>query len=264
MIHHRRILITGIGGPAGRSAVTYFKAKAFPVIGADNRGIKSPADTFYLIPTAGDTNYSAVLMDIIRKERPSLLIPAVTEELPVISQMKRDIEGEGCTVFISSPVAVDIANDKLKTSIEPVDDGDTDSDSFDTIYGNGDSLLTEFHFPVIDFTGSLANTGEVLILYGPGGGVVDLYDYTPFVRSNADGGRFSVERIDPMLPSGDANFRVSETSGGTPGMWNSAAGTISSGDVTPVPEPSTWILLATGLFLNIWRREPIITKKQKL
>ena len=147
---------------------------------------------------------------------------------------------------------------------EPVDDGDTDSDSFDTIYGNGDSLLTEFHFPVIDFTGSLANTGEVLILYGPGGGVVDLYDYTPFVRSNADGGRFSVERIDPMLPSGDANFRVSETSGGTPGMWNSAAGTISSWDVTPVPEPSTWILLATGLFLNIWRREPIITKKQKL
>ena len=52
---------------------------------------------------------------------------------------------------------------------EPVDDGDTDSDSFDTIYGNGDRLLTEFHFPVIDFTGSLANTGEVLILYGPVG-----------------------------------------------------------------------------------------------
>ncbi len=143
---------------------------------------------------------------------------------------------------------------------EPVDDGDTDSDSFDTIYGNGDSLLTEFHFPVIDFIGSLANTGEVLILYGPGGGVVDLYDYTPFVRSNADGGRFSVERIDPMLPSGDANFRVSETSGGTPGMWNSAVGTISSGDVTPVPEPSTWILLATGLLFFC----PIVTKKQKL
>ena len=89
--------------------------------------------------------------------------------------------------------------------------------------------------------------------------MVDLYDYTPFVRSNADGGGFSVERIDPMLPSGDANFRVSETSGGTLGMWNSAAGTISSGDVTPVPEPSTWILLATGLLFF----SPIITKKQK-
>ena len=115
MIHNRSILITGVGGPAGRSAVTYFKAKAFPVTGTEVRRIKSPVDSFYVIPPAEDISFPEILMDIIRRERPSLLIPTLTEELPVISQMKRDIEGEGCTVFISSPVAVDIANDKLKT-----------------------------------------------------------------------------------------------------------------------------------------------------
>ena len=148
MIHHRRILITGIGGPAGRSAVTYFKAKAFPVIGTDNRGIKSPADTFYLIPPAGDINYSAVLMDIIRKEHPSLLIPAVTEELPVISQMKRDIEGEGCTVFISSPVAVDIANDKLKTSMIMAGHGITVPNFCDE-FTPDEIIVSKLGFPIL-------------------------------------------------------------------------------------------------------------------
>lgn len=117
MIHNRSILITGVGGPAGRSAVTYFKAKAFPVIGTDARIIKSPVDSFYVIPDAGDMNYPGILADIIRRERPSLLIPTLAEELNIISQIKRDIEGVGCTVFISSPAAVDFVNDKLKTSM---------------------------------------------------------------------------------------------------------------------------------------------------
>lgn len=117
MIHNRSILITGIGGPAGRSAVTYFKAKAFPVTGTEVRGMKSPVDSFYVIPPAGDISFPEILMDIIRRERPSLLIPTLTEELPVISRMKRDIEGEGCNVLISSPTAIDITNDRLKTAI---------------------------------------------------------------------------------------------------------------------------------------------------
>ena len=115
MIHHKNILITGIGGPAGRSAVTYFKAKSFPVIGTEVREIKSPVDSFFIVPQADDLNFTAILMDIIKKERPSLLIPTVTEELPVISAMRKEIEWEGCNVLISSPTAIDIANDRLKT-----------------------------------------------------------------------------------------------------------------------------------------------------
>lgn len=115
MIHHNNILITGIGETAGRSAVTYFKARSFPIIGTDVRELKSPVDSFFVVPPAEDLNFTAILMDIIRKERPSLLIPTVTEELPVISAMKKEIESEGCNVLISSPTAIDIANDRLKT-----------------------------------------------------------------------------------------------------------------------------------------------------
>lgn len=117
MLHNRGILITGIGGPAGRSAVTYFKAKSFPVIGTDIREVKRPVDSFYLTPPADELNFAAILMDIIRKERPSLLIPTLTEELPVISSIKKEIEWEGCHVVISSPTAIEIANDRLKTAI---------------------------------------------------------------------------------------------------------------------------------------------------
>ena len=115
MIHHKNILITGIGGPAGRSSGTNFKAKSFPVIGTEVREIKSPVDSFFIVPQADDLNFTAILMDIIKKERPSLLIPTVTEELPVISAMRKEIEWEGCNVLISSPTAIDIANDRLKT-----------------------------------------------------------------------------------------------------------------------------------------------------
>lgn len=115
MIHHKNILITGIGGPAGRSAVAYFKARSFPIIGTEVREIKRPVDSFFVVPQADDLNFTAILMDIIRKERPSLLIPSVTDELPLISAMKKEIEWEGCNVLISSPTAIDIANDRLKT-----------------------------------------------------------------------------------------------------------------------------------------------------
>lgn len=129
----------------------------------------------------------------------------------------------------------------LVLASEAVDDGDSDLDSFDTLYGNGDGLLTEFPFPLVDFIGSLSNTGEILTLYGPGGAVVDRYNYIPFLGSGADGRGVSIERIDPSGLSVDTNFKVSEVSGGTPGRWNSVAS---------VPEPGTGLLLATGLIVG--------------
>ncbi|MCC7202848.1 MAG: ATP-grasp domain-containing protein [Nitrospirae bacterium] len=117
MLHNRSILITGIGSPAGRSAVTYFKAKSFSITGTDMRDVRRAVDTFYITPQADDLNYVSTLMDIIRRERPSLLIPTIIEELPVISSIKKEIEWEGCSVLISSQTAIDITNDRLKTAV---------------------------------------------------------------------------------------------------------------------------------------------------
>lgn len=112
---HDNVLITGIGGPAGRSAVAYFREKGFYVIGTDIKDVETCVESFYMIPPAGDPSFTSTLLDIVRKEGPSLLIPTVTEELPAVARLKRIIEGFGCTVFISTPLAIDIANDKLKT-----------------------------------------------------------------------------------------------------------------------------------------------------
>jgi carbamoyl-phosphate synthase large subunit len=142
------ILITGIGGPAGRSAVNYFRRNGVPVIGTDIREVETPVESFYIIPPAGDPLFAATLLGIIKKERPSLLIPTVSEELPIISRLKRPIEGEGCTVLISPPAAVDIANDKLKTAMIMAGHGIPVPVSFDEKTSR-EFIAKELSFPLL-------------------------------------------------------------------------------------------------------------------
>ncbi|MBI5587557.1 MAG: ATP-grasp domain-containing protein [Deltaproteobacteria bacterium] len=111
-----QILITGIGGPAGKSALTYFKGKGATITGTDVREVDLKADTFHIVPMATGPAYQPALLDIIKKERPSLFIPTVTEELSAVARLKGEIEGLGCLVYISPPEAVDIANDKFRTA----------------------------------------------------------------------------------------------------------------------------------------------------
>ncbi len=135
---------------------------------------------------------------------------------------------------------------------EPIDDGDSDPYNFESLYGNGDGILDEFSFPVVKFTGSLSNSGELLTVYGPGGDVIDTYNYMAFVNSDANGNGFSIERIDPYTETIDSNFAVSIIMGGSPGKWNSIA-PLQENETSPVPEPSTLLLMITGLIYLRWR-----------
>ncbi len=116
-MYSNNILVTGIGGPAGRSAAAYLQKNGLSVIGTDIRDVDAPVRRFYKIPAADDLSFSSVLLGIILKDNISLLIPTVSEELPVIAKLKRFIEECGCLVAISPVHAVDIANDKLKTAL---------------------------------------------------------------------------------------------------------------------------------------------------
>ena len=111
-----QILITGIGGPAGKSALTYFKGRGCTVTGTDVRDVELKPDTFLTVPMATDTGFPGSLLDIIRKERPTLFVPTVTEELSIVARLKPEIEALGCLVYISPPESVDIANDKFRTA----------------------------------------------------------------------------------------------------------------------------------------------------
>jgi len=114
---NRHVLITGIGGPAGWGAVSYFRNRGFRVIGTDIKRMTVPVESFYIVPTAVSPSFKDILMEIILKARPFLLVPTVTEELPVIATLKDAIETHGCRVFISHPSTIEITNDKLKTAV---------------------------------------------------------------------------------------------------------------------------------------------------
>lgn len=111
------ILITGVGGPAGRSVATYLRNKGFNITGTDIIEAEAPVDTFYIVPQAKDNSFPTAILDLVRKAGISLLIPTVTEELSVVSRLKEAIKKLGCEVYISPFPAVDIANDKLKTAV---------------------------------------------------------------------------------------------------------------------------------------------------
>ncbi|MBI5642879.1 MAG: ATP-grasp domain-containing protein [Deltaproteobacteria bacterium] len=112
-----RVMVTGIGGPAGRSAVEYFKRKGEFLIGTDVRETGPAVDEFALLPLAKEPSFTAALLHLIKEKRPGLFVPTVTEELDTVSALKGEIESLGCRVFISPPASVKIANDKLRTAV---------------------------------------------------------------------------------------------------------------------------------------------------
>lgn len=142
------VLITGIGGQAGQSVFNYFSNKGFPVIGTDIRYVEADVDSFYKLPSANDRSFPTALMEVIKKKKPFLLVPTVTEELHIISRLKKVIEAYGCIVFISPPDAIDIANDKLKTAVIMAGNGMSVPVSFDETTPK-EIIVKTLSFPVI-------------------------------------------------------------------------------------------------------------------
>jgi carbamoylphosphate synthase large subunit len=111
-----RILVTGVGGPAGRATTTFLQNNGFSVIGTDIVPVTTPVDDFHIVSRADDPAFPGALLDLIRHERPAIVIPTVSEELPHVARMKNAIRDLDSRVFISDPIAVDCVNDKLTTA----------------------------------------------------------------------------------------------------------------------------------------------------
>ena len=111
------ILVTGIGGPAGKCAIKYLLHKGRAVIGTDMRTVDSNVAHFIEVPAAGDDAFIPAMLKIARDFDVSLLVPTVSEELPIFAGQKAAFASQGCHVMIAPYQAVDIANDKLKTAL---------------------------------------------------------------------------------------------------------------------------------------------------
>lgn len=108
------ILITGVGGPAGQNIARLLLARGFNVVGTDMREVEIPGIEFCLIPPARDPGFLPELRQIAKGVKAALLIPTVTEELPIVAG------GWDCfediPAVVSTLKAVEIANDKYLTA----------------------------------------------------------------------------------------------------------------------------------------------------
>src|SRR6267378_2730599 len=102
------VLVTGVGGPAGKAGASYFANKGYRVVGADMREVTSPATDFRFVPGARDPRFATVLC--------AIAVSTVTEELPIVARMRAALRERGVALCISDPPGVDVANDKLRTA----------------------------------------------------------------------------------------------------------------------------------------------------
>jgi carbamoyl-phosphate synthase large subunit len=110
------VLVTGVGGPAGRAAATWLAARGLRVVGADMREVESPAAVFRRVPAALDAAYPSALLGLVSEERAALLVPTVTEELPLVATLRPQVLARGCALAMGAAGGVEIANDKLRTA----------------------------------------------------------------------------------------------------------------------------------------------------
>jgi carbamoylphosphate synthase large subunit len=112
------VLVTGVGGPAGRAGASYFASRGYRIVGTDAREVASPATDFRIVPAARDPRFVRALLALAQKEKAALVVSTVTEELPVVARMRVALRERGVALSISDPPGVDVANDKLRTAKE--------------------------------------------------------------------------------------------------------------------------------------------------
>jgi carbamoylphosphate synthase large subunit len=108
-------LVTGVGGPAGKSVAGLLLERNQRVVGADMRVITLPQVAFHPVPPANAPDFLSSIHAIAESARVDLIIPTVSEELPVFaSGWAWQAE---FPLLISSAQAIKIANDKYLTAV---------------------------------------------------------------------------------------------------------------------------------------------------
>jgi carbamoylphosphate synthase large subunit len=118
----RSVLITSIGSGSGLAALQSCRTGGgdWFLVGLnsipDAPGMALADRAFLTPPTAETAAYQARLMDIVRGERPALVVPGRDADLPVLLPMRDELAREGAFLLAGSEKAVTIAGDKYLTA----------------------------------------------------------------------------------------------------------------------------------------------------
>jgi carbamoylphosphate synthase large subunit len=110
-----RIIVTGVGGPAGRTIASMLLSRGHSIAGVDAREVEIPNINFSKVPLASHPDFLSELSSVADREKAELLIPTVTEELPIIAE--RWTRASAVPAMIGPPRAVADANDKYLTCL---------------------------------------------------------------------------------------------------------------------------------------------------
>lgn len=110
------VLITGVGGPAGRSVCNQLRAldPTITIIGTDIRPVTAETDVFGIGYRARDREHVPFLQSLITQYQVDLLIPTVQDELPIIAAHAAELSAP---VIISDARVTEICHDKLLTAL---------------------------------------------------------------------------------------------------------------------------------------------------
>jgi carbamoyl-phosphate synthase large subunit len=85
-------------------------------VGTDIREIPSPAAVLRVVPPARDPAFPEALLRIAGEEGAAIVIPTVTEELPLVARLRPALRARGIACLVSDPPGIDVAGDKLLTA----------------------------------------------------------------------------------------------------------------------------------------------------
>jgi carbamoylphosphate synthase large subunit len=113
------VLVTGAGGPAGRSLTTQLARRGYRVVAADmsQTALSDAAGGCHLLPPAGHPTFVGELLALAATEAADVIVPTVSEELAVVAGQVVLARRLGSHVVVADRAAVLTANDKLATCL---------------------------------------------------------------------------------------------------------------------------------------------------
>ena len=110
-----RVLVTGVGGPAGLSLARQLMDQGHWVLGVDMKQVHaSAADAVAVVSPANAPGYLWELRGLVAAHGIGLVVPTVSDELMLMAEAREDF-APGAEILIGDPAPVRIANDKYLT-----------------------------------------------------------------------------------------------------------------------------------------------------